>query len=99
MTVTRLPIILICAFTLGACATSQPSSEAEAKSTSATETKVAATEASGKNKVICKKMAPTGSRLARKVCGTKEQWDAAAEISQEALRKTRRTSVMGNPDS
>lgn len=39
-----------------------------------------------KQKVVCKKERPTGSRIPTKVCMTKAEWEAATDAAQEALR-------------
>ncbi|TQV74199.1 hypothetical protein FKG94_16460 [Exilibacterium tricleocarpae] len=97
MNKTLFYIILASTFTLGACAGNTPAPEtktaAATAETSAAEPKQAA--APKRSKRICKRMAPTGSRLGKKVCGTQEQWDRAARDSAEALRGVTRKSAQG----
>lgn len=45
-----------------------------------------AAPADSKDKVICRKERPTGSRIPEKICMTKAQWEAATDATQDALR-------------
>ncbi|MFT7651889.1 MAG: hypothetical protein ACI9UU_000996 [Candidatus Azotimanducaceae bacterium] len=59
------------------------SSSATAESSAPKETK----KKTG-NKRVCKKVKPTGSHIASRVCLKKKEWDAMAKAAQENLRKS-----------
>ena len=97
----KFPTLLLCAAALSACTTNESVPEVNTDSPPATDTQVASTAettGAGRQKMICKKITPTGSRLGKRVCGTQEQWDAASKASEEALRAITHKSAMGNPD-
>jgi hypothetical protein len=77
---------------------------AETAAAAAAATPAAAPTADGaataEPKVICKNIKPIGSRVARRICGTEEQWAASGESTradaQEGMRQVRdRSGVTG----
>ena len=90
---------LIAAFALGAllCACSssgtQPPAAAAPAAPAAPAAAVAETPAEETAKVdrtVCKSVAPTGSRIARKTCRTQSQWDEMARSGREAAEMVKR---------
>jgi hypothetical protein len=62
------------------------------------------TAASGEPKQICKNIKPIGSRVARRICGTEEQWAAdnarTSADAAESMRQVRdRSGVTGGASS
>lgn len=55
------------------------------------------------SKIVCKNVKPIGSRVARRVCGTEEQWAAAnqrsSEDAEEGLRQFRNRAGVGGAGS
>lgn len=45
---------------------------------------------------ICKTVAPTGSRIAKRTCLTVAQWDEARKIAQEATEKGQTSALLIN---
>jgi hypothetical protein len=45
---------------------------------------------------VCKSVAPTGTRIAKKTCLTQAQWDEARKIAQEATEKSQASERMTN---
>ncbi len=45
---------------------------------------------------ICKTVAPTGSRIAKRTCLTVAQWDEARKIAQEATERGQVSALMIN---
>lgn len=45
---------------------------------------------------ICKTVAPTGSRIARRTCLTVAQWEEARKIAQEATEKGQASALLIN---
>ena len=52
-------------------------------------------------RIVCKSYKPTGSRMARRVCGTPEQWAAVGEATsdnaEESMRQIRDRSTIAMP--
>ena len=52
-------------------------------------------------RIVCKNYKPTGSRMARRVCGTPEQWaaigEATSENAEENMRQIRERSAIASP--
>ena len=44
------------------------------------------------DRLICKRLKPTGSRISEKVCMTARQWQTATDDSQRMLDKAQRSS-------
>lgn len=42
------------------------------------------------DRTVCKSVAPTGSRIARKTCRTQSQWDEMARAGREAAEMVKR---------
>ena len=90
---------LIAAFALGAllCACSssgtQPPAAAAPAAPAAAAAPVAeapAEETAKVDRTVCKSVAPTGSRIARKTCRTQSQWDEMARSGREAAEMVKR---------
>lgn len=79
VTLAVLPASLLVANSSWATAESSPTTESSAPK----ETK----KKTG-NKRVCKKVKPTGSHIASRVCLKKKEWDAMAKAAQENLRKS-----------
>lgn len=45
---------------------------------------------------ICKVVAPTGTRIAKRTCLTEAQWEQARQIAQEATEKGQVSALMIN---
>lgn len=45
------------------------------------------------DRVVCHEVKPTGSRLLKKNCKTKREWQELAEANQEAVRNLERDTV------
>jgi hypothetical protein len=76
------------------------SAAAAAAPPAATQAAAADPTAPAEPKVVCKNIKPIGSRVARRICGTEEQWAAASESTsadaQEGMRQVRdRSGVTG----
>ena len=73
--------------------------EATAEETQASEQQTAsaaaAEEEEKKPKKICKKTRITGSSFTKKVCATKEEWEASAQASKESLDRLDRKNREG----
>jgi hypothetical protein len=52
-------------------------------------------------RIVCKNYKPTGSRMARRVCGTPEQWaavgEATSDSAEENMRQIRERSAIASP--
>lgn len=82
---------LVFLFFLSAC--SSVVSEKEAMSDSS-----AANDTAGKDKLICKVVAPTGSRIGEKTCLTQNQWNDARQSARDKMNEVDRRSTHTNPD-
>jgi hypothetical protein len=51
-----------------------------------------------KQERICKSIAPTGTRLAKKTCLTVAQWEEAQRIAREAAEKSQTSALMINKE-
>lgn len=81
-------LIIILALGLFGCASMEKRRKAEAEF----KAQIKAYNASvtdPRDKIICKKIVPTGSRVARRVCATRREWAQGTAESQEAIRKLR----------
>ena len=90
---------LIAAFALGAllCACSSPGTQPPAAAAPAAPAAAAAPvaeapveETAKVDRTVCKSVAPTGSRIARKTCRTQSQWDEMARSGREAAEMVKR---------
>ncbi len=91
-----LPGLLLCG-ALAAPALADPVEQAH--TATQPEAKAADAEPAGRKKV-CKSIVYTGSRLpAKKICKTKEEWDALAAETQADLRDRQRDSRNWKPGS
>ncbi len=102
MKVTNFYIIAACIAGLSACAANSPTETGDSAAAAGAQAQAVASssaKADKPEKMICKRMVPTGSRIGKKVCATAKQWEATAAASQEALRETTRRATHGNPDS
>ncbi|MGA0098160.1 MAG: hypothetical protein ACO4AL_11810 [Steroidobacteraceae bacterium] len=45
---------------------------------------------------VCKTVAPTGTRIAKKTCLTVAQWEEARKVAQEATEKGQNSSLLTN---
>ena len=88
-------LIIILAMVFLGCASMEKRRKAEAEF----KAQIKAYNASVTNprdKIVCKKIVPTGSRVPRKVCATRREWSQGTAESQEAIRKLRPSG--GLPD-
>jgi|GEM_PF-1637128 len=70
--------------------------EEEAAADVAPETKLAANEATDDgNRRICKRTEVTGSRFAKKVCRTRDEWQAIQDISRNELDRRQKAGTYG----
>ena len=93
---------LIAAFALGAllCACSSSGTQSSTAAAPAAPTAPAAPaaavaetpaeETAKVDRTVCKSVAPTGSRIARKTCRTQSQWDEMARSGREAAEMVKR---------
>ena len=90
---------LIAAFALGAllCACSSSGTQPPAAAAPAAPAAAAAPvaeapveETAKVDRTVCKSVAPTGSRIARKTCRTQSQWDEMARSGREAAEMVKR---------
>lgn len=70
----------------------------------ATDASASATAAANEPKLICKNIKPIGSRVARRICGTEEQWAAdnarTSADADESMRQMRgRSGITGGSSS
>jgi hypothetical protein len=49
------------------------------------------------NRRICKEVAPTGTRIAKRTCLTAAQWEEAARVAREGTEKTQSNQRFNNP--
>lgn len=49
------------------------------------------------NRRICKEVAPTGTRIAKRTCLTAAQWEEAARVGREGTEKTQSNQRFNNP--
>lgn len=86
----------------------QPSAQPGADATPVLETEAAARTAQAadeakpakkkKERRICKAVAPTGTRIAKKTCLTQAQWDEAQRVGQDATNKAQTSALMINKE-
>lgn len=93
----RIPALITALMLVGACAgQDQPptATTAPAPATAAAPEAVAATEAPAvaEDRMICKRIAPTGSRIAKKTCMKASQWEQAQRDAREATDTIQRNS-------
>jgi hypothetical protein len=93
---------LIAVFALGAllCACSSsgtqppaaaaPAAPAAPAAAAAPVAEAPAEETAKVDRTVCKSVAPTGSRIARKTCRTQSQWDEMARSGREAAEMVKR---------
>lgn len=99
----RSPISLIVAALLasvavaGQAVTAQAQQAATAVAVTELATAPAAT-ARKKDQRICKSVAPTGTRLAKRTCLTAAQWEEAQRIAKEAAEKAQTSALMINKE-
>lgn len=49
------------------------------------------------NRRICKEVAPTGTRIAKRTCLTAAQWEEASRVAREGTEKTQSNQRFNNP--
>jgi hypothetical protein len=81
-----------------------PTASAATPTATAATAAPAATAATAEPKLICKNIKPIGSRVARRICGTEEQWAAdngrTSSDAEESMRQIRdRSGVTGGAAS
>lgn len=96
---TRIPVLLACALSLAACSTSQHAAKSLAADSSslgdvAAVSAVSEEGAATREQMICKRVAPTGTRLAKRACMTQSQWEAARTAGQESLEKAQKQGAL-----
>lgn len=98
----RFPLLLTATFLalplLSACSTTGEGSAASTASGGSGQGATADAVAANSDPRVCKVEAPTGSRIGRKVCKRRSQWqyeqDEARRVTEDAQRKSAQT---GNP--
>lgn len=95
----RIPALITMLTLIGACAgqdrpPAATTAPAAAPATVAAPEAVAATEAPAvaEDRMICKRIAPTGSRIAKKTCMKASQWEQAQRDAREATDTIQRNS-------
>lgn len=91
----RIPAVITALVLVGACAGQdrQPAATTAPAPAAAPEA-VAATDApaAAEDRMICKHIAPTGSRIAKKTCMKASQWEQAQRDAREATDAIQRNS-------
>lgn len=92
-------LIAACLVWFGGCAPQDTLDETARASAAAPGTEQAAGDAEGQyvNKVVCKRITPTGSRTnATKTCATVAEWEELSRESQDATNELSRRTGMSN---
>jgi hypothetical protein len=95
MRVSSLLMIPACAVFLAACSTAADRQEAsvptaEPEKVAPAEPEVSEPATASRDRMICKSVAPTGSRIARKSCKTQGEWDDLQRSGQDAAESVKR---------
>lgn len=86
-----------CLVFLGGCAVNDAAEETVTANVSAPATEQADAEGQYVDKVVCKRILPTGSRTnARKTCATVAEWEELSRASQDAVNERSRRGVLDN---
>lgn len=82
---------------LGGCAVNDVAEETATANVSAPDTAQGDAEGQYVNKVVCKRILPTGSRTnAQKTCATVAEWEELSRASQDAVNERSRRGVLDN---
>lgn len=86
-----------CLVFLGGCAVNDAAEETATANVAATATEPVDAEGQYVNKVVCKRILPTGSRTnAQRTCATVAQWEELSRASQDAANERSRRAAMDN---
>ncbi len=89
--------VTTCLVFFGGCAAKDAVEETAQSNASAPVTGQANVEGQYVNKVVCKRILPTGSRTnATKVCATVTEWEELSRASQDATNEHSRRTGMSN---
>ncbi|MFZ9995168.1 MAG: hypothetical protein ACO3IL_06810 [Steroidobacteraceae bacterium] len=94
--VTGFCAAMVVMFSLTAVAQEQTAAEAAATATVETSEKLSERR-KDPNRRICKEVAPTGTRIAKRTCLTAAQWEEAARVGREGTSKTQDNQRFNNP--
>jgi len=83
-----------CAIALSACSTPADKPDAAAN-TASVQTAVAATDSTAEDRVVCKNIAVTGTRIANKVCRKQSEWEQMARDARTAVDHAQQPSRRG----
>lgn len=81
---------LLCACSSSGTQSSTAAAPAPQAAPAAAVTETPAEETAKVDRTVCKSVAPTGSRIARKTCRTQSQWDEMARSGREAAETVMR---------
>lgn len=95
-------VIIACGLMLGACTTYETQSASnvsrdvavdEATEAGATEATTASDEEVDEDRIICKRMIPTGTRFAKRECRSWREWREMREATQDILNEGQRRNL------
>lgn len=90
-------ITATCFVFLGGCAVNDVAEDTATANVSAAATEQVDAEGQYVNKVVCKRILPTGSRTnAQKTCATVAEWQELSRASQDAVNERSRRAAMDN---
>lgn len=98
--VLKMATLILAASTLVACASSTTDQAAADQATPVVASADGAAEApvvyGNEDRMVCKKFAPTGTRISQKVCKKQSEWDTLSKNASEGGADAQRRAVYSN---
>ena len=94
----KIGLAVIFTAAIASCSTTKPEVESAASDSAGKPANAASQVAaspgtpSDMNRIVCKKVVPTGSRLGTKTCKTARQWKIIQQKAQESVQRSTRKS-------